>query len=51
MVMDAEISAVFDDIAKSRTVLKDVERPAQIGDGVEVDFEVKDLRWAQGKRQ
>ncbi len=49
MVMDAEISAVFDDIAKSRTVLKDVERPAQIGDRVEVDFEVKDPSMGSGQ--
>jgi trigger factor len=41
-IMEAEISAVFDDIVKSRTILKDVERPARIGDRVEVDFEVKD---------
>ena len=42
VVSDAEINGVLDEIVKARTVLKEVERPAQVGDRVEVDFEVRD---------
>ncbi len=41
-VTEAEVNNVLGDIVKSRTVLKEVERPAKLGDRVEVDFEVKD---------
>lgn len=41
-VTEAEVNSVLDDVVKSRTVLKEVERPAKLGDKVEVDFEVRD---------
>lgn len=42
VVTEAEINEVLGDIVKSRTTLKDVDRPAKLGDRVEVDFEVRD---------
>lgn len=42
MVTEAEIKGILDDIVKSRTVLKEVNRPARLGDRAEVDFEIKD---------
>lgn len=49
IVTEAEIGEVLSDIVKSRTVLKDVVRPAQLGDRVEVDFEVKDPSKGSGQ--
>jgi trigger factor len=42
VVSEAEIGNVIGDILKSRTILKEVSRPAQKGDRVEVDFIIKD---------
>ena len=42
IVTKEEVDAVLGEIALSRVTLKDVERPAQQGDRVELDFEVKD---------
>lgn len=42
VVASTEISAVLEDVAKSRVVLTEVERPARKGDRVEVDFNIKD---------
>ncbi len=41
-VNESEIKNVLQEIVGSRTVLKEVSRPAKIGDRVEVDFLVKD---------
>lgn len=40
-VDEAEIKSVLQEIIGSRTVLKEVKRPAQAGDRVEVDFIIK----------
>ncbi len=37
-----EIDNVLKDVARSRTAIKDVERPAKMGDRVEVDFDVSE---------
>ncbi len=36
-----EVAKVLDEVAKSRTVFNVVERPAELGDKVEVDFTIK----------
>lgn len=41
-VGDEEVKKVIDDVMRSRATLAEVDRPAQTGDRVEVDFEVKD---------
>lgn len=41
-VTEAEVKEVLNDVIKSRTILKEVKRPARLGDRVEIDFEVKD---------
>lgn len=48
-VTEAEIDAVIDDIAKSRTILKDINGPAKMGDRVEIDFEIKDPSMGSGQ--
>ncbi|MBI2670293.1 MAG: trigger factor [Candidatus Yanofskybacteria bacterium] len=41
-VNEAEVKNVLQEIVVSRTILKEVKRPAQLGDRVVVDFTVKD---------
>ncbi len=41
-VSDEEVDKVVQDITKSRTVFNEVDRPAQNGDRVEVDFIIKE---------
>ena len=41
-VSENEVKNVLDEVLKSRAVLKPAERPAQIGDRVEIDFNIKD---------
>ena len=48
VVSEAEINGILEEIVKSRTVLKEVARPAQMGDRVEVDFEVRDPSMGSG---
>jgi len=42
VVSDAEVSGILGDLLKSRTVFNEVQRPAQKGDRVEVDFTARD---------
>ncbi len=42
IVLPEEIQKVIDEVRQSRTSLHTVERPAQLGDRVEVDFTLKD---------
>ncbi|MBI2063543.1 MAG: trigger factor [Candidatus Yanofskybacteria bacterium] len=42
LVNEAEVKNVLEEIVASRAVLKEVKRPARLGDRVEIDFTVKD---------